>query len=281
MSDRPAGLTWLVKLGGSILTDKTRESTLDRDGLERMIREIESALQAGGLARGVPPRLILVHGAGSFGHFTARHQGTDSATGATRVQSDVRRLHAIVHEALVARSLPIWSCPASNIARYRNGRIVEFQAEPFLCAWRRDAIALTGGDIAFEEDPIGFAVCSGDDLMVELAKVFEPSRIVFVTDVDGVYDHDPRRDPQSKLLETLRPGSARELADRLDAEREAAIASPIATDVTGDIRSKLRAAARIADAGLPTRIVSGKVDGRLRETLLEVDLPLGTMVRPG
>ena len=49
----------LLKIGGSVLTDKRRESTLREDNLRMVARQIADAKSS---------RLILVHGAGSFGH---------------------------------------------------------------------------------------------------------------------------------------------------------------------------------------------------------------------
>src|SRR2546426_12448298 len=54
----------LVKLGGSVLTDKTRLRTARRAAIRRLASELAAVRQS----------LVVVHGAGSFGHILAhRH----------------------------------------------------------------------------------------------------------------------------------------------------------------------------------------------------------------
>ena len=54
----------LLKLGGSVITDKTQPFTARTDVIERLAREIKNALDE----RGDDLQLIIGHGAGSFGH---------------------------------------------------------------------------------------------------------------------------------------------------------------------------------------------------------------------
>ncbi len=52
----------VLKIGGSILTDKIGEKGALPEEIERVAREVASR----------PRDLVLVHGAGSFGHIPAR-----------------------------------------------------------------------------------------------------------------------------------------------------------------------------------------------------------------
>ena len=88
----------VVKLGGSVITDKRSETPAPRtDVLNRLAREV---VEAGG-------ETIVLHGAGSFGHPGARKyrlreglQGPDAAKGAAEVRASVGALNALVIEAL-------------------------------------------------------------------------------------------------------------------------------------------------------------------------------------
>ncbi|MCA9937430.1 MAG: hypothetical protein KC418_02225, partial [Anaerolineales bacterium] len=63
--------TVFLKLGGSLLTDKTGVEVVRADVLARLAVEIAAARQARpGL------RLVLGHGSGSFGHVAAARYGT-------------------------------------------------------------------------------------------------------------------------------------------------------------------------------------------------------------
>ncbi|MEE9188865.1 MAG: hypothetical protein V3U36_05795, partial [Anaerolineales bacterium] len=68
--DNPQSLT-LLKLGGSLITDKSRPRTLRLETLVRLADEIASALQ-----QRPSLRLIIGHGAGSYGHVSAKQHGT-------------------------------------------------------------------------------------------------------------------------------------------------------------------------------------------------------------
>ncbi|MEA3340385.1 MAG: uridylate kinase, partial [Chloroflexota bacterium] len=60
-----------IKLGGSLITDKTRAYTVRREVVARLAEEVHRALDA---APGL--RLVIGHGSGSFGHWAAKPYGT-------------------------------------------------------------------------------------------------------------------------------------------------------------------------------------------------------------
>src|SRR2546427_4573224 len=88
----------LVKLGGSVLTDKARLRTARRAAIRRLASELAAVRQS----------LLVVHGAGSYGHILARrhqlNQGGVSVAkriAASRVQQDVKELDGLVVNALL------------------------------------------------------------------------------------------------------------------------------------------------------------------------------------
>lgn len=58
-------MTRILKIGGSILTDKSQELKARPDVILRLAMEISER----------PEGLVLVHGAGSFGHIPAKRWG--------------------------------------------------------------------------------------------------------------------------------------------------------------------------------------------------------------
>ena len=60
----------LIKLGGSVLTDKTKKQVLRADVLTQLISEIKAFRSTH------RSKLILAHGAGSFGHEAAKKYRT-------------------------------------------------------------------------------------------------------------------------------------------------------------------------------------------------------------
>jgi len=63
--------TVFLKLGGSLLTDKTQSEAVRLHVVRRMAKEIADAM-----ARKPQLRLIIGHGSGSFGHVAAARYGT-------------------------------------------------------------------------------------------------------------------------------------------------------------------------------------------------------------
>ena len=58
---------FIVKLGGSVITDKSRENSFKQEIANRLSREIKNANK----------KSIIIHGAGSFGHILAKKYNLD------------------------------------------------------------------------------------------------------------------------------------------------------------------------------------------------------------
>ena len=101
------------------------------------------------------------------------------------------------------------------------------------------------------------AILSGDEIIVEAARLLRPRVVVFLTDVAGVYDRPPS-EAGAALLPELRVGrgGALRVAARGGAGAAAAeiATSTAAHDVTGGLAAKLTAAAAIAARGIPVVI---------------------------
>ncbi|MDG6220936.1 MAG: isopentenyl phosphate kinase [Candidatus Thermoplasmatota archaeon] len=250
----------LVKLGGSVITDKGRECTLAQETLTRLAME---------LAASASKPLLLTHGAGSFGHIKARkgmvqHGLRDLREGEhleervssmAVVQADVRRLNLAVTDIFNDAGIPLFSIPPAAVGKMREKKLVSMALGSF-----RDAVALglspvTFGDVVPDET-MGFSICSGDQLMYLLAREFKVKRAVFVCDVDGVYDKDPKKNPDAKLQKRLTAQQARDM--KLASSGE---------DVTGAMEGKLDWAVKIAELGVPVLFINGNVPGRVENVL--------------
>jgi len=239
----------LVKLGGSLLTRKGEVEKLRPKVLARLAEE---------LAEGAPPRCVVLHGAGSFGHPGAArfglarapdpsHPAAERVRGAAIVSAEVRRLHLAVLRELVRAGLAPWSIPPASVAQNRTGALATFDSRPFAAALDRGQLPVAFGDVV-PDDGWGFSILSADTIAVELARSLRASRVVFATDVPGVLEGPGggRRTVvpivDEVLLARLRPGEG-------------------ATDVTGGIRAKLVAMLAIARGGADAGLISGLTDG--------------------
>jgi len=255
----------LVKLGGSVITDKSRLRTFRRSSCERLARELRSARSG----------LSIVHGAGSYGHIEAKkhslHKGFQSDSQLEHVagvQRDVRELNLKVLEALIDNGIRAVSVPPAAAATFRNGQVRTFEPGLFKQVLDLGLSPVSFGDVVPDE-AMGFSICSGDLMMEALARSFRPSLVVFCADIDGVFDSDPKRNKRARLIPEL---DMRALASvtRTEATR---------VDVTGSIYGKLERMLAIAGHCEKCMIVNGNVSGRL-ESALKGRKVISTVVVP-
>jgi isopentenyl phosphate kinase len=256
----------LVKLGGSVITDKARLRTFRKETCQRLARELSP----------VADGLILVHGAGSFGHIVAKehrlHEGFKSESQLAHVagvQRDVRELDLMVIGALIDGGIRAVSVPPMASALFASGKVKSFKADPFRSMVDLGLTPVTFGDVVPDES-MGFSICSGDLMMYELARHFRPSITIFCADVDGVYDSDPKSDPDADLMPRLDRAA-------LDSMRHS---EPLTADVTGSIFGKLDRMLDIASHCEKCMILNGNVAGRLGKAV-SGDEVVCTEVLPG
>lgn len=258
----------LLKLGGSLITDKARPETPRLEVISRLAGEIARA------ARDIPCRLIVAHGSGSFGHVAARQSGiaaglhsAEQLPGVSRTQERAAALHRLVIAALVeAGALPFSISPSSCVVS-EAGRPAAFAAEPLLLALDRGLLPVLYGDVVTDR-AWGISICSTEKLFEILARTLSEQgrtvrRALWLGETDGLYD------AEGKTVPTLSAG---------DLDRAAtAIGAPSGTDVTGGMFHRVEAALALARLGIPSRLANGLVPGLLERALRGEDVP-GTEV---
>lgn len=249
-----------MKLGGSVLTDKSRYRTPRLDVLARLAHELA----------GCGDRVMIVHGAGSYGHVLAKEhalaqgdRGPESRLAAAQVHADVRELQGLVLTALRDAGLAAMSLSTYDLVRLTSGELSAFAFEPVHETLARGFTPVMSGDVVLDHAR-GFGILSGDVLLVELARLLRPTRAIFVTDVDGIHDRDPG-ESGARLLPRIAPA-----ADIRASESRV-------PDITGSMAGKLRRARDVARTGVPVHVVNGLAHGRLADTLAGKDV-VGTVV---
>ena len=214
-------MTVVLKLGGSVITDKDAPETVDDDALAAAVEAVADA---------DPDRLVLVHGGGSFGHVAAADRGITSDAGSRdaadvwAVHDAMRRLNDAVlrrlHDAAVAAGP---AHPLSVAARREHTGLslpadstAPLLAEGFVPVPHGDFVGYAGA---------GPAIVSGDELVTRLATGLDADRVGLCSTVPGVYDGDGEVIPRITAVETV--------AD--------ALGGADATDVTGGMAAKVRA----------------------------------------
>ncbi|HEY0514890.1 MAG TPA: isopentenyl phosphate kinase [Thermoanaerobaculia bacterium] len=262
----------LLKLGGSLITEKARPETPRLEVIARLAREIAAA-------RDSPVRLIVGHGSGSFGHVAARESGiasglrsADQLPGVSRTQERAAALHRLVIEALIAAgALPFSIAPSSCLVA-DAGRPASFDAEPLLLALDRGLLPVLYGDVVTDRS-WGISICSTERLFETLAGTLRDHgrtvrRALWLGETDGLYDAGGKTVPRISV------------GDLTGLENAAgAIGAPSGTDVTGGMLHRVETALALARLGIPSLLANGLVPGLLERALKGEDVS-GTEVSP-
>lgn len=216
--------TLLIKLGGSIITDKSTP------GVFRLanVQEIAAILSE---YRESHPEvdIILVHGAGSFAHpFAKQYQldgqwREDTSWGLSRTELAVRKLNVMITEVMHEFHVPLFGVSASSMATLQ-GNDFEVNIELIQNSLDKQLIPTLYGDVA-----IGFRkeyrVISGDVLIKDIATKLPNVSIITVGDTAGVYDSD------GKTIQQITSANFDEILQ--------AVTGSKGIDVTGGMRQKL------------------------------------------
>lgn len=239
----------LVKLGGSVITDKSKPLTPRTKDIKRLAKEIST----------FKGKKIIVHGGGSFGHIKAAKyklkegfKGDWQRVGICSVQKDMRKLNSIVSSAFEDLGMPVVSIPSGAVAIFKNGKLGDFQSEIFIRYVKLGITPITFGDVVVDKTK-GIDICSGDDIMLRLAKDLKANWCIFVTEVDGIFPNFPPAvdEPPVKSI-----GPDDKIKFRM-----------ANVDVTGSMERKLKLMHRIASPSCRVDLLNGLVPGRLRDAL--------------
>jgi isopentenyl phosphate kinase len=268
-SHRPSTIVFL-KLGGSLITDKTRVEHARLRTLRRLAREVAAAREAR-----PDLKLVLGHGSGSFGHVAAKKHGTREGVkdqsgwyGFAEVAAAAARLNQIVTDVFVAAGVPVVSLPPSASARCENGRLVYLDTFALKAALRHDLVPLVQGDVALDSQR-GATIVSTEDVFVFLANDVEPGYILLAGEVEGVFETASMR---GRIIDVITPASVEQYAPALGGSRGA--------DVTGGMAGKVRQMLDLVQRrpSIKARIFSGSRTGNVQRLLLNPHLPVGTVI---
>ncbi len=267
---RAAGRVVLLKLGGSLITDKARPDTARPEVLRRLAGEI-----AEGVARWPDGRRLIVgHGSGSFGHEAAAryrvHEGLgdpERLPGVSATQERAAALHHLVTDALSAAGLLPFSVAPSSALVAAGGRPVRLSVEPLLLALSAGLLPVVYGDVVMDRLQ-GAAICSTESVFLALAPALvehgiHVSQALWAGATPGILDASGR--PIERIVPSD-TGGARAVAG-----------GAAETDVTGGMLHRLEAALELADRGVPSLIFDGTVPGHLSAALQGDPVP-GTRV---
>jgi isopentenyl phosphate kinase len=249
-----------LKLGGSLITDKTRPYTPRMEKLDSLAAEISSVL-----SENPDLHLLLGHGSGSFGHAAAGQFSTrmgvstpEAWRGFAEVWYQASTLNRLVIEALHRAGLPVVTFSPSASVITHDGKIINWDHHPIQAALSNGLLPVIHGDVTFDKTR-GGTILSTEDLFAYLAHSLHPESILLAGLETGVWSDFPSREHllreiTSKNIPQLSPG----------------LGPAAGIDVTGGMASKVTGMLSLVEElpDLEIWIFSGEQPGNLRCALL-------------
>ncbi|KAF8766235.1 hypothetical protein HU200_007742 [Digitaria exilis] len=323
----PRPVRCIVKLGGAAITNKGELESINEDNLRSACAQLRQAMSesdgdgspekvlgmdwskrqgdpadpavdaeliAGMAGLGIDTNFIVVHGAGSFGHFQASRSGVHKGglcstlvkAGFVATRISVTSLNQEIVRALAREGIPSvgmspfacgWSTKQRKLASANASQIIQSLHAGFVPVLHGDAVL---------DEFLDCTILSGDVIIRHLAQLLSPKYVVFLTDVHGVYDRPPT-DPNAVLLREI------EVDDNgswsivkpalLQGNNKGVEISVAAHDTTGGMETKILEAAVIARLGIDVYITKAGTEHSMRALKGDVSTDsedwLGTIIR--
>lgn len=243
----------ILKLGGSVVTHKDEYMSVHIENIKRLAREIASA-------ETYP--LIIVHGGGSFGHPVAKKHGIadgmvdkSQVHGFSETHQAMVKLNQVVVDLLLKEGVPAFAFSPSSMLQTDGRRLNKLDTELVKEYIELGMVPVLYGDAVLDSEQ-AFAILSGDQLIAKLSNDLGADRVIFGSDVDGIFTDNPKLNLDAKLIETVSISG-----------NEANVGDTTYTDVTGGMLGKLSEAAEAVKGGADVLMVNAFVPGRVRAAL--------------
>lgn len=250
----------ILKVGGSVITDKQKSSTARPEQIARIASELKD---------GASSRLVLIHGAGSFGHHQAKEFDLKSGLNQRSIQGIWPTHEAVctLNDMIVTELYKngVYAAPVHPLSfcTLKSGRIEHMCINPIEQMLASGIVPVLHGDVVMDSAR-GIDILSGDQLVVHLAKALNPDRVGIGTNVDGVYAKD------FKIIREISPAN-------LDSVREA-LAGSGGVDVTGGMYGKIIELIDLATSGIQSRVFNAEKPGNVVRFLQDKQSE-GTLIR--
>ena len=249
----------LLKLGGSLLTDKNKPFSIREDIVEGSVQQIVDAKE----------KVVLIHGGGSFGHPLAKKysimNGIDSSIpnqvlGLTETHQSMNKFNSHLVNSFLEKNYPALPIQTSSIFIKDSQEISTSSMEVVETALDLNILPILYGDIILDKQG-SFSIISGDQIILELCKNLDRyriSKVIFTMETDGIYVADKEGGDNSILVTEC-------YSDQLENLNLANLGQKI--DVTGGIKGKINFIQKICNHNIPVQLINGLKDEYIYKSL--------------
>ncbi|MCS3900720.1 isopentenyl phosphate kinase [Methanococcus voltae] len=250
----------VLKLGGSILCDKNIPYSVKWDNLSTICKEIkqffdEKQLHSKGSEK---PKLIIIHGGGSFGHPVAKKhiikdengnsKFINMETGYWEIQKAMRKFNDIIISELQNYGISAVSIQPSSFIMFKKEGL-HFDLEVVKRMLEKDLVPVIHGDIVLDELN-EYKIFSGDHALPYLSIELKPDLSLHASDVNGVWDENKH------IIELISSNNIENV--------KKALSSSSKEDVTGGMYLKVM---ECFNSGVKSIIFNGNTAGNIYKAM--------------
>ena len=228
----------LIKLGGSIITNKEKPLSPRRKTIENIAKGLKK----------INEPIILVHGGGSYGHYWSVKYDMHTKPrkynirGVSIVKNSMIDLNKIILDVMTKIRLTPYCLPPTDFMS--GDKPISKKVKEIEKISRSGLIPVTFGDALWYGQNKTY-ILSGDKIMTHLSKILKPRLSIFALNEDGLYSDLKTK----KLIHELKG--------------ESPIISENKMDVTGGMTRKVEEASKIAKMGTNVFFVNGNKPDRI------------------
>ncbi|MCP4761876.1 MAG: isopentenyl phosphate kinase family protein [archaeon] len=247
----------IMKIGGSVITDKNKPLSIRKNIIDQIIDEI---IKFG-------KKLIIIHGGGSYGHPLAKKysimDGINSEIeeqylGLAETHNAMVKLNSILIDKFLEKKRSAISLQTSSL--FIDGEKMSFfGTEHIERLLQLKIIPVLYGDIVLHREK-GFSIISGDKIIPILCnsiKKFRVSKVLFCIDQDGLIGNN---------------GLINEISCS-DLEKIELSKFKEKIDVTGGIKGKLDEIIQIVKTGIEVQLINGTKKDYILNALNNLKIP--------
>ena len=228
----------LIKLGGSIITNKEKPLSARRKTIDSLSKSLKK----------IKEPIIIVHGGGSYGHYWSvkydmhTKEKKYEIRGVAIVKNSMIELNKLVLDSLLKNRLNPYCLPPTDFMS--GNKPIPKKIKEIEKIAKSGLIPVTYGDALWYGQKKTY-ILSGDKIMSHLAKILKPRLCIFALNEDGLYS-----DLKSKKI-------IYELKDENPSIAENKM------DVTGGMIRKVEETSKISKMGINVFFVNGNKPERI------------------
>ncbi len=233
---------FLIKLGGSIITNKERPLSARGKTIDNLSKSLKK----------IKEPTVIVHGGGSYGHYWSvkydmhTKEKKYNPKGVAIVKNSMIELNKIILDSMIKNKINPYSLPPTD---FMSGNMpIAKKVKEIEKIAKSGLVPVTFGDALWFGQQKTY-ILSGDVIMTHLAKILKPKLCIFALNEDGLYSD----------LKT------KKLIYELDKQRPSISENKM--DVTGGMTRKVEEALKISKRGMAVFFVNGNKPERIEKAI--------------